>query len=113
MPHRFTLGILLFLVFCSCGTAEDAASAKQEDPLLEQKMLSDGYARGTITHKYMPDQCDWLVGINSNEAYFQAINLEKEYQKEGLEVWIKYRPIRPVQGACSVQWINIESIQKR
>ena len=38
----------------------------------------------------------------TTEEFLLPNNLEEQYKQDGLKVWLKYRPIRPAQGNCTI-----------
>jgi hypothetical protein len=80
----------------------------------ENKMISLGFLKATVKDFSKEDGCGFLIVLDETEQVLQTLKpLDLTFQIEGLRVWIKYRPIRPIAPSCKKGTpIDIEEIKK-
>ena len=76
------------------------------------KMERKGFEKATVINLAL-DGCDYVIQLESGEK-LEPVNIEDNFQADGLEIWIKYKKEKSKMGACMVgPLINIEEIQVR
>ena len=102
MKYFITIySIALFAVGCTATkSAKDTVNVAAEKKRTEQ-IISEGYIQGLVEDK-TKNECGFVIkNINTGE-YLLPNNLEDKYKQDGIRVWLKYRPIRPAQGSCTI-----------
>lgn len=80
---RWLLGILI-LASCHSGEA----------------LLQEGYVKARVTTEHAIDGCPIMIELVENKQLLNPQNLSKEYQKNGLEIWIQYQTTKPYVVDC-------------
>jgi len=123
MPYSFRILLYLFLFIAfttSCQnkksttetvTSENNSATEQSDDL---KMKALGFVKATVKDFSSNEGCGFLIVLTETKQVLQPLKpLGATFQKEGLIVWIKYRPIRPIAPVCKKGTpIDLEEIKK-
>ena len=80
---RWLFGILLL---ASCHSAD--------------ALLKKGYVKARVTTEYATDGCPFMFELLESKQLLNPQNLSREYQKNGLEIWIQYQTIKPYVVDC-------------
>ncbi len=78
----------------------DVADTNAEKERTAQ-IIKEGYIKAVIEDK-TKSGCGFVIKNTTSEEFLLPNNLEDQYKQDGLKVWLKYRPIRPLQGSCSI-----------
>lgn len=77
----------------------------------EEQMLKDGYIKASVKDN-TKSECGFVLTKDPTGEVFLPINLEDSLKQDGIKIWLKYRPIKPVQATCIVGMpISIEDIE--
>jgi hypothetical protein len=87
------------------GCSSKKATTETAETIAERtrtaQIIKEGYIQAVVEDK-TKSGCGFVIkNINTNE-FLLPNNLEEQYKQEGLKVWLKYRPIRPAQGSCTI-----------
>lgn len=75
-------------------------------PTMEEK----GFTSAKVI-SYNVDGCTWMI-ILKDGTQLQPLNLQPEFQKNDLEIWIKYEIKKGAVGICMAgEIINIKEIE--
>lgn len=111
---------LLLILASSCGNKKNTTQTVAEEnktPIVntdDVRMKELGFVIATVKDFSKEDGCGYLIVLNESEQILQTLKpLALSFQKDGLQVWIKYRPIRPIAPACKKGTpIDLEEIKK-
>ena len=78
--------LFVILTFTSCYSSEF--------------LLQEGYVKSRITNEYTIDGCPFMIELVESKQLLYPQNLTKEYQKNGLEIWIQYQTTKPFIVDC-------------
>ena len=96
---------------CSAEKVTTKSNDPTPDEIRTEQILKEGDIKATIEEK-TKSGCEFVIKNIATGEFLLPINLEDDYKKAGLNVWLKYRPIRPVQGVCIIgNPITIEEIK--
>ena len=113
MKNQITLYTIILLLISGCSAkkaAAETANTITEEESSEQ-INKDGYIQAIIENK-TKGGCGFVIKKISTGEFFLPNNLEDKYKKDGLQVWLTIRPIRPAQGACAIGIpVTIEEIK--
>jgi len=103
--------ISLIMMGCSLKKATTETAETIAETERTAQIIKEGYIQAVVEDK-TKSGCGFVIkNINTNE-FLLPNNLEDQYKQEGLNVWLKYRPIRPAQGSCTIgNPITIEEIK--
>ena len=96
------LSAILFIgVFVSC------CSAKKE--------AGTNYSSGTIVHATVEGDCPYTIKVVTGGyvVFYDPINLENNYMKDGLKVQFQFRPLKMKNRCDKANPISLSSIQKQ
>ncbi len=89
-------------------------AVQPEDQQSELKLLQEGYVKAVILDKKSSYDCGFLLKLEDSGSLLYPLKMDKRYQTDHLKVWLRYRPIRPIQANCpDAKPIHIEGMQKR
>ncbi len=109
-----TIFSLYLIFFTSCETQKDIAKDNSTTVTDEAKMKDLGFIKGTIKDFSQSNGCGFLIVLEESKQVLQTLKpIAASFQKDGLKVWLKYRPIRPISPTCKEGTpIDIEAIKK-
>lgn len=81
------------------GTTEVAETNAEKERTAQ--IIKEGYIQAVIENK-TKSGCGFVIKNTASKEFLLPNNLEDQYKQDGLKVWLKYRPIRPLQGSCSI-----------
>ena len=114
MKNIITIIILPFLIMASCSAKKITTKTPvttEAEKTNEEQIIKEGYIRAMVVDN-TKSECGFVLKKIPSGEIFLPINLEDSFKKDGIEVWLKFRPIKPVQAACVVGMpINIEEIK--
>lgn len=101
-------GILFFPLLQSCKSRKEAN--KEPIPASAGK-TREGFTKGTVI-KYDVDGCTFLISLeNGNRLH--PVNLEEEFQKDGLKIWFRYTFQKEVMTVCMAgEVVKITAMEK-
>jgi hypothetical protein len=86
------------------ANAIDQNSLPEEtQQIMEEKFTKLGFVKGIVTdYSSKSEGCGYMIEIEKNGEKIVLLpqNLDSQYQIDGLNVWIKYRPIKPYVLDC-------------
>ena len=93
--------ILLIMMSCSAKKATSETANTNAEKERAEEIIKEGYIQAAIEDK-TTSGCGFVIKNITTEEYLLPNNLEDKYKQDGLKVWLKYRPIRPAQGSCTI-----------
>lgn len=108
----YILMMLLAVGACesACGSSKCSADPTDSDAQLVQ--MSNKYHWGTVTTRYVPEGCNYLIHLASERGtiLINPVNLPAKYKKEGAEITFTYTPSKaPQTDHCRMGiWAHIE-----
>jgi len=89
------------MMSCSAKKATSETANTNAEKERAEEIIKEGYIQAAIEDK-TTSGCGFVIKNITTEEYLLPNNLEDQYKKEGLKVWLKYRQIRPAQGSCTI-----------
>ncbi|RMG78200.1 MAG: hypothetical protein D6707_10205 [Bacteroidetes bacterium] len=87
------------------NTINESALPEETKQIMEDKFTKLGFVRGVVTdYSAKSEGCKYMIETEKNGEKIVLLpqNLEAQYQKDGLKVWVKYRPIKPYVIDCKI-----------
>ncbi len=108
-----SLLFLIVLVF-SCTSKKTVSETSTVSQVNEEQLIKEGFVKGIIKDFSNEDGCGYLIILNKTEQIIQPTKtLDTSFLTNGITVWVKYRPIRPIQPKCNKGiTVSIEAIKK-
>lgn len=107
--------ILLLLTTIGCSSKKNITTEKatqEEITSRTEQILKEGYIEALVEDK-TKEGCNFVLKNTKTDNYLLPIKLEDRFKVDGTKVWLKYRPIRPIQNGCSFGTpITIEEIKR-
>lgn len=88
-------------------TADSIANAQ-----VEETMIKGGYLKARIIDKTGLDGCAFLIELQSGEKLI-PLNLRKEFRKDNLNVWVKYKKEDAMTVCMAGETVRIVDIAER
>jgi len=104
---------VLIILAIGCN-AKKVSTMDNEMTNKESKMVEDGYKMGTIQLSDEESSCPVTIKLaDPNYSYLlDPINIDDEFKKNGLEVWLKFNPLR-MQNRCeNAHPVELSEIKK-
>jgi hypothetical protein len=113
-----TILITACIILTACCTSKksttDTNSINQEATMSAEKMLEEGYKSGTITYSDKENDCDYTIKLDGEYVlYYDAINLDDAYKKDGMKIWFTFNGLRMPNRCEKANPIQIYKIQKQ
>ena len=89
------------MMSCSTKKATSETANTNAEKERAEEIIKEGYIQAAIEDK-TTSGCGFVIKNITTEEYLLPNNLEDKYKQDGLKVWLKYRPIRPAQGSCTI-----------
>lgn len=104
---------LSFLTF-SCSSKKNTIDAPVEERVNVEQLIKDGYVKGIVKDFSKDEGCGLLIVLDKDQQVIQPMKaLDGNFFKDGFAVWVKYRPIRPIQPKCNKGvTVSIEGLKK-
>ena len=123
MIFRFSL-FVLGLLFFSCVSTQNqpAAVETNSDSEIEAKkaiakqMLDAGHLPGRIIYSDLAGDCEYtiqLVGGGKEFHYVDPVNLQENFRRDNLTVWVKFNSLRRMNRCEKAAPVEILVIQNR
>ncbi len=93
--------ISLILMGCSAKKETIDVADKNAEKERTAQIIKEGYIQAVIEDK-TKSGCGFVIKNTASKEFLLPNNLEDQYKQDGIKVWLKYRPIRPLQGSCSI-----------
>jgi len=93
--------ISLIMMGCSAKKATTEAPDTNAETERIAQIIKEGYIQAVVEDK-TKSGCGFVIKNITTEEFLLPNNLEDQYKQDGLKVWLKYRPIRPAQGSCTI-----------
>ncbi len=71
-----------------------------------------GYVKAFVTEVHL-DGCKWMLQLESNSKRLEPDGLQPEFEKDSLNVWIKYQPEDRMSVCMAGQTVKVLDIKKR
>lgn len=114
---RTTVFLISTLFFIACGPPKELPQSELTPPPLinkpEQQWLDEGYIKAVVENQSEMEGCGYLLHLPEKDVFLQPINMEDRWRHDDLKVWIKQREIKPIQGPCHAQWVDLGGIERR
>lgn len=112
--HLITIFSLYLIFFTSCETKKNITKEEPSITIDETQMSDLGFVAATVKDFSKEDGCGFLIVLDKSEQVLQTLKpIDASFQKDGLKVWLKYRPIRPISPKCKKGTpIDIEELKK-
>jgi hypothetical protein len=112
----FTLAILAIVVACSSTKTKENSNepAAKEIAINNDKMINEGYTRGTIVFSDEPDDCAYTIQLEGKDnVMYDPMNLDVTFQKHDEKIWFTFSPLRRMNRCIKANPIYITDIKKR
>ncbi len=105
---------LFLIIFTSCETKKSITKGEPSITIDETQMSNLGFVAATVKDFSEENGCGFLILLDKSKQVLQTLKpLEATYQVDGLKIWLKYRPIRPISPQCKKGTpIDIEELKK-
>ena len=103
------IGTAGLLCFASCKNTEEAAKYKTDKKVTEEAFDPTGYTSGTIIYSEEKDDCEYTIKLKGG-LYYDPINLEDSYKKDGIAVYFKFRRLRMANRCNKANAVSIEEM---
>ena len=103
------LGTAALLCFTSCKNTEEVAKDKAEDKVAEEAFDPTGYTSGIIEYSQEKDDCEYTIKLKEG-LYYDPINLEDGFKKDGMAVYFKFRGLRMMNRCPKANPVSIEEM---
>ena len=102
------------LVLC-LGALLSCATVKNDDVIPQVENDEFPFFQGVITNDYRLQGCDFLFEFTDSDGHkmlVRPLQLEEEYQRDGLNVRMRFRMSRASNGGCDLAHpVIIEEIE--
>ncbi len=96
--------ILIVLTFAACNLFK-----KQKSDTEWQQAF---YVNSFVTEVHL-DGCMWMLQLESDGKRLEPDGLQPEFEKDSLNVWIKYEPEERMSVCMAGQTVKVLDIKKR
>jgi hypothetical protein len=113
--------LIISIGFISCCSSTKSTDGTANDNMNDnavqgQKMLEDGYLKGVIVASEKEGDCPYTIRVVDNNDYnyeLDPINMEKTFNKDGMDVWFKFTALRMPNRCLKANPVSLTEIQKR
>ena len=111
--YLFLLGVVFILVGSCQPKVVPASSAGPESVKTAANFLDQGFKKGVIVNKTGLDGCGFMIKLK-NGKLLEPNQLDDQFKKEGLLVWVKYFVPKSLNSICMAgQLVNLTAIENR
>lgn len=103
------LGAAALLCFTSCKNTEEVAKDNMEEKVAKETFDPTGYTAGVIEYSKEKDDCEYTIKLKEG-LYYDPINLEDGYKKDGMAVYFKFRGLRMMNRCPKANPVSIEEM---
>lgn len=110
------LFILASVVACSSTKTKEGSNetATTETVNKDDKMIKEGYIKGTIVFSDKPDDCPYTIQLEGNDnLMYDPINLDVKFQKHDDKIWFTFNQLRRMNRCLKANPISLIDIKKR
>ena len=78
------------------------------------ELIPEGFTAGVIQKSTKKGDCLFTILVTSNSGeplYFDPINLDEAYKKDGIALFFKYRPLRMMNRCQRANPVEIQELQ--
>ena len=116
--YTFLIYMLTILLFLGCSSTKNSGDPTLSDTKiineqLEKEMLEAGFSKGVVVFSEIEGDCPYTIKVIDSDLYFDPINLEENFQKDGLKIWFTYGGLRRANRCIKANPIGIIAIQER
>lgn len=105
----YSITVLLFIIFVSCGSSKNAESSLLTN---EELNKNQNVTTGIVQYR---EGCEWVIEVvaNQEKLVFYPVNLPGEYHKKGIRISFAFQPSRAPQPAnCIIdRVVSVEQIR--
>lgn len=97
----------------SCHCKKKATVETPVTSEVKKDFEKEGYIKATVIF-YEMDACKYIIKVSDEKKLEPSKSLAPDFQKDQLEVWIKYMPVKGGVSPCMAgQLVDISDIQIR
>jgi len=98
MKKKISLIITLAIFLSSCTTKKNTAVTEINEPdnNISNQIKKEGYIEALVEDK-QNEGCGFILKNVDTKEYLIPVTLEDRFKINGQKVWLKYRPVRPIQ----------------
>ncbi len=111
MKTILLLGTAALLCIASCKNTEEVAKDNTKESITEKTFDPTGYTSGTIVYSKEKDDCEYTIRLDDG-YYYDPINLEDSFKKDGMVVYFKFRGLRMMNRCNKAGPVSIEEMVK-
>ena len=90
-----------------------AVACKHQKVVTDSEMEAQGFVKAMVI-SYDVDGCGYMLELNSDKSKLEPDGLQPEYQKDSMNVWIKYKAAPDRMSICMAgATIDLIEIKKR
>ena len=105
------LGTAGVLCLTSCKNTKEVAKDNTEEKVTEKAFDATGYTSGTIVYSDKEGDCEYTIKLKDG-LYYDPINLEDDYKKDGMAVYFKFRGLRMMNRCNKANPVSIDEMVK-
>lgn len=112
MKTLLSLCITVVLLSCSQPKSATATASTTAPEVSMEDMIAEGFIPGVINSADSDSGCDYTIKTKKYNYLLDPTNLEDEFKKDGLNVWLKHRALRMMNrcpGATPVEIMEMTS----
>ncbi len=112
----FALFILATVIACSSTKTKEGSNetATTETATKDDKMINEGYTKGTIVFSDKPDDCAYTIQLEGKDnVMYDPMNLDVKFQKHDEKIWFTFSPLRRMNRCIKANPIYITDIKKQ
>ncbi len=104
-----TFSYFFLIAFVATTNACSHTRATLQSAAISEKA---NFTKATIIN-YTLDGCGWMLQLD-DEKKLQPVNLNNDFKKENLKVWIQYQPVKQGNSICMAgDMVTITAIEIR
>lgn len=103
------LGTAALICIASCKNTEEVANDNAKENVTENAFDPTEYTSGTIVYSKEKDDCEYTIKIEDG-LYYDPINLEDSYKKDGMVVYFKFRGLRMMNRCNKANPVSIDEM---
>tara|TARA_B100000497_G_C7440878_1_gene274344 strand:+ start:187 stop:519 length:333 start_codon:yes stop_codon:yes gene_type:complete len=95
-------------------TISSCNSIKEKPIQKPVELTPEGFTAGVIQKSTKKGDCLFTILVTSNSGeplYFDPINLDEAYKKDGIALFFKYRPLRMMNRCQRANPVEIQELQ--
>lgn len=108
---KIVLGAVIALCVISCKNTDKVAKENANKETKEASFDPSEYKKGTIVYSEEQGDCEYTILFDNGSSY-DPIDLEDNYKKDGMGVYVKYRGLRMANRCLKASPISIEEIHE-